>query len=305
METMKVAVLTPFRDEPADWLEVAAASVRTQVRPPNIAEIRHLMIFDGPESELPNWRAETEQVICVGRRSNNVGQTPRLMGAQYAVDQWDSDILFFLDADDAFEPTHVARLVLAASASNAGLIMAPTFRCTIELERYPAQGANYILGPSKRHLGGAQIYISTSSSALNRPAFAVLPSLELPTDRLHTQHDWFFSWLCASRGVRLGWTSFPTYRYRIRRPGFYQDHGLPVPKDAQREKTSRELEDLRVWNAMPLEEKDRHIASIGITDGLGTVSYQSVKSAIGARVNDTVVATYDRSAGLKIQPFSK
>lgn len=63
---MKVAVLTPFCSEPAQWLETAAASVRRQIRIPQISEIRHLMIFDGADADIPAWEKAGEHVIAVG-----------------------------------------------------------------------------------------------------------------------------------------------------------------------------------------------------------------------------------------------
>ena len=92
------AVITPYHQEPLDWLERCHQSCLDQGH-----AIRHVMVADGhPRAELDGW--DIDHLVLPQQHADN-GNTPRCAGALSAINRGYWPILF-LDADNYFRPWH-------------------------------------------------------------------------------------------------------------------------------------------------------------------------------------------------------
>lgn len=101
-----IAVVTPTTGD-FGKLKRCADSIAAQ----NVvgAKLAHVLVWDG--SEMMPCVAKDERmdthVICLPKRANNAGATPRAVGSTYAVGTLGASMLAFLDDDNEFDPTHL------------------------------------------------------------------------------------------------------------------------------------------------------------------------------------------------------
>lgn len=111
---MRVAVVTPYHQEPRAWLERCIASVRAQTH-----ACTHLLVADG---QAQDWiDAAGARQLRLGTPHADYGNTPRSLGAQLMVAE-KFDAIAFLDADNWYEPDHIARCVATAESSAADFV---------------------------------------------------------------------------------------------------------------------------------------------------------------------------------------
>lgn len=105
----RVAVITPYYKEPRPWLERCLASVRAQTHP-----VTHVVVADGHPQD---WLDDSGvRHLRLDRAHADFGNTPRSLGAQLAVSEG-FDAVCFLDADNWYEPDHVAGCLAAVAAA--------------------------------------------------------------------------------------------------------------------------------------------------------------------------------------------
>ena len=98
---MRIAVVTPYYQESTDILRRCHDSVVAQTH-----AVTHIMLADGhPNDTVDGWDAL--HVRLPG--SQDTGDTPRAIGALLA-SSMSSDAISLLDADNWFEPEHIANL---------------------------------------------------------------------------------------------------------------------------------------------------------------------------------------------------
>jgi glycosyltransferase involved in cell wall biosynthesis len=116
---MRLAVITPYYNEPLEMLRRCASSVAEQTLP----NIDHIFVSDG----FPNDEIDAFPNVIHMRVPNHgdYGDTPRLMGALHAVNRG-YDGIAFLDADNWYEKGHLELLLRAAI--NAGVPVATATR---------------------------------------------------------------------------------------------------------------------------------------------------------------------------------
>jgi glycosyltransferase involved in cell wall biosynthesis len=103
---MRVAVVTPYYKEPAEWLGRCIRSVREQTR-----EATHFVVADGHPQD---WVDDAGvRHLKLDRAHGDYGNTPRALGAMLAVSEG-YDAIAFLDGDNWYAPEHVQRCVEAA-----------------------------------------------------------------------------------------------------------------------------------------------------------------------------------------------
>lgn len=110
---MKIAVVTPYYKEPLEVIRRAHESVKSQTVP-----VDHILVADGfARPEIDGWDARH---ISLPNHAD-YGDTPRLVGAASAA-SLDYEALLLLDADNWFEPTHVAAMVDRAVKTQADIV---------------------------------------------------------------------------------------------------------------------------------------------------------------------------------------
>ena len=113
---MRVAIITPYFQEPREWLERCLASVRRQT-----VACEHFVVADGhPQAWLDGAGVRH---VRLDRGHDDYGNTPRAIGGQLAVSEG-FDAVAFLDADNWFDPQHVATCLEAALRTHADVITA-------------------------------------------------------------------------------------------------------------------------------------------------------------------------------------
>lgn len=114
---MRVAVVTPYFKEPLEVLQRCHDSVRAQTH----ADVTHILVADGhPRPEVGGWQA-LHYPLPVNH--NDSGDTPRLVGLASAAARG-FDAIALLDADNWFEPEHIAEMVAAQARTGAHVVTA-------------------------------------------------------------------------------------------------------------------------------------------------------------------------------------
>lgn len=106
---MKVAVVTPYFEEPAETLERCLASVRRQDH-----AATHILVADGHPRE--SLRSAGVRHVSLDRSHADAGNTARGLGALLAVAEG-FEAIAFLDADNWFDEQHVSTCLEAARAA--------------------------------------------------------------------------------------------------------------------------------------------------------------------------------------------
>jgi len=115
---MKVAVVTPYFQEPLEVLQRCHDSVRSQTCD---GEVVHFMVADGyPRPEVDAWAVRH---LPLPWNHGDYGDTPRTIAAMSAASQG-FDAIAFLDADNWYEPEHIATLARVQAESGADVVTA-------------------------------------------------------------------------------------------------------------------------------------------------------------------------------------
>jgi hypothetical protein len=100
---MKIAVVTPYYKETTDKLARCVSSVENQTHP-----CTHIMVADGHPNAY--FDQANVQHIVLPQAHGDFGDTPRCIGTMAAYSQG-FDAVCWLDADNWFEPNHIATMV--------------------------------------------------------------------------------------------------------------------------------------------------------------------------------------------------
>lgn len=151
---MRIAVVTPYFDEPTEWLRRGHESVLAQG-----VGATHIFVSDGrPNEAVPAWGC---QHILLRRHHADWGNTPRMAGGLSAASQG-FDAVAYLDADDWFLDGHLEGLIAAAEAGGEF--------CTSRRMLHRIDGSP--IGPCPDVDG--EITADSSGILLTRTAFATL-----------------------------------------------------------------------------------------------------------------------------------
>ena len=108
---MRVAVVTPYYRTPDAWLRMCHESVRAQSH-----TCTHILVADGVAQEIvQNFDC---QHIVLSKGHADYGDTPRAIGSMSAIGQG-FDAITYLDADNWYEPNHIASLLELHRSTNA------------------------------------------------------------------------------------------------------------------------------------------------------------------------------------------
>lgn len=213
---MKVAVVTPYYKEDEALLRQAHDSVLAQ----RVA-CRHILIADGePKPALDGWDAWH---VRLGQCHDDYGDTPRAIGALMAAARG-FDAVAFLDADNWYEPNHVASLIDLHGRTGAVV-------CTSGRQLRAVDGSLLLADDGLDYGVGS---IDTNSLFVTRSAFAVLPLWATIPRWLAAIGDCVFWMGVLASGATTAHSGEPTICYRSRAAGHYAAAGLPPPPEAAR-----------------------------------------------------------------------
>jgi hypothetical protein len=152
---MKVAVVTPYHNEPLEILKRCHDSVLSQTE----GEAIHILAADGvPRSEIDGWDKVRHLKLPPHR---DFGDTPRAIGALSAA-TWGAEAICFLDADNWFEPNHLACMIGLQLKTGAQVV-------TATRTLYRLDGTR--LGLCAESNG--RTFVDTNGYFLTRPTFPI------------------------------------------------------------------------------------------------------------------------------------
>jgi len=122
---MKVAVITPYYNEPLDVIVRCKNSVDNQI----YKNIKHIFVADGkPNSWIDTW-TEVEHIVLPDSH-RDAGATPRALGAISAFSR-NFDAVTFLDADNTCYDYHIEAMVELLKKSKTDIVTTTREICTI------------------------------------------------------------------------------------------------------------------------------------------------------------------------------
>jgi glycosyltransferase involved in cell wall biosynthesis len=243
---MRVAVVTPYFEEPMDVLAQCHQSVLAQTIP-----CAHFLVADGVDR--PEVRAWVAEHVRLPRAHADNGNTPRAIGSLSAMNQG-FDAIAYLDADNWYEPGHVERLLQLCREKNAAVAVA-----TRNIHRIDG---SFLATDSKsfeRH-GLAD----TSCLLMTRRAFSLLPLWAMMPKHLSPVCDRVFWSAIVNRGFPYARLEQPTVCFRSRYRVHYESLGEVAPPGTRsNEETTGEA--YRWWNGLSSEARTMWSSFLGAT----------------------------------------
>jgi len=208
--TPLVAVITPYFDEPIDYLRKCHQSVRQQTLP-----CTHIFVSDGkPCAEIDHWPVHH---IKLPTSHADIGSTPRLIGSFHAVGSG-YNYLSFLDADNWYSSDHLSTLYATHLATGASFVSCG--RTLVDI-------TGSILGPCP--ITSPDSFIDTSCMFLHRSIFNLLHNWVLMPDYGHLIGDRIFYHYIKQSGCLMSHSHNNSVFYRCTKVGLYDLIGVKPP----------------------------------------------------------------------------
>ncbi len=223
---MRVAVVTPYYQEPRAWLERCIASVAAQTQPCD-----HILVADG---HAQDWLdAAGVRHIKLDRGHADYGNTPRALGALLAVSEG-YDAIAFLDADNWYAPEHVQRCAERAEASGADYVTA---------SRHWARADGSVMNVAiAEDMNGT--HVDTNCFFLLFGAFHTIPRMVLMPKPMAMHFDRYYLQSLREEGLREARTQTRSVYYLCTWSGVYRSIGEEPPAFA---KEGVPVERLQAW----------------------------------------------------------
>jgi glycosyltransferase involved in cell wall biosynthesis len=210
----KVAIVTPYYDDPVKWLERCHESVLAQSYPTT-----HILVADGkPNREVERWHARH---IRLPHRHCDFGDTPRTVGAVDAIGSG-YDAIGFLDADNWLAEDHVASCLAAAQEARAGFVSSGRYLCHLN---------GRVMGVCDNCNG--ETFVDTSSMLFLGDGLPLVYEWNKIPWNYHPICDRVMFSKVKSSGVQRAHVARPTVYYRVSQPSIYELLDEPVPETAQ------------------------------------------------------------------------
>lgn len=207
----RIAVITPYHREPAGMLRQCHESVKAQRIPAD-----HFMVADGhPDAEVAGW--DVRHVVLPGEH-RDFGATPRGVGSVLA-DAEGYDFIAYLDADNWYEPDHLASLLELHAQTGAPVC------CSFRSFHRPGGETLATTEPEEDSLK----HVDTSCFLLHRAAFGVMPVWTRMPKRLVPLGDRVFLAALRKERFTILSTRKRTVAYRTLHELHYRNAGLEPP----------------------------------------------------------------------------
>ncbi len=222
----RVAVVTPFCNEAAEWLAQAQRSVAAQTYPCD-----HILVGDAAASAPPL----PATVVNLPTRVGDFGDTPRAVGSFYAAGLG-YDAIAYLDADNWYHPDHIATLVALHLQTHAPVVTSR--RAFVRLDgSYMAECAE----------SDGENFCDANCLFITRPAFAVLSTWALMDRIFHAIDDRVMWHAIKQQNYARAHTARATVAYRARLANFYIDMGEAPPAGIKTGQVESIMEALTAW----------------------------------------------------------
>ena len=213
-KSWRVAVITPYHDEPVELLARCHRSVLMQEYP-----CTHVLVADGPGQTAVSTWACRHIVLGVGHHDN--GNTPRSIGALAAMNEG-FDSIAFLDVDNWFAPDHIKRAIDTQLETDCSVVFSDrhiVFPSGQRLTSLPHEDL------SRRHVD-TSCMVLFASSFCHLACWSQMPRLfSQQCDRV------MFAQLMANQ--RCAWTGATTVFYETWYANHFLTAGLLPPLNAK------------------------------------------------------------------------
>jgi len=242
--TSRVAIITPYWQEPRAVLEACIASVAAQSVP-----AEHLLIADGAPQDWVDGASVRH--IRLDRNHGDYGNVARSIGALLAAGEG-YDAVGFLDADNRIDADHVALCLATAQVEPCDVVIAR--------RRFELPDGTPV--PVREDAG----LIDTNCLFLLPGAFPVIARWALIPQPLSEIGDRLFHAALTSAGCEMARTDRPSVTYVSQWAAHYAALGRAIPPDAR----NLDLGAIAVWFAgLSPEERDRADHLVGAQVRLG------------------------------------
>ncbi|MEM1411307.1 MAG: glycosyltransferase family A protein [Pseudomonadota bacterium] len=242
---MRVAVITPYHREPSSLLEQCHESVDQQALDAGDSCV-HVLVADGHASEaVASFAAEH---IVLPRENSDNGNTPRAMGSLYAAGQG-FDAIAYLDADNWYQPSHIASLLEAHRKTGAPVCASGRIFHRPDGSRLP------ISEPED-----GQNHCDTSCFLVTQAAYRLVAVWGLMPRVLSPLCDRFFFQAMRAWKYAFHYTGQPTLAFRTRYAAHYVAAGERPPDDA---KVNPAAESIQAWHALTEREQEDYYKRLG------------------------------------------
>ena len=207
---IKIAVVTPYFNESMAVLSDCHASVVSQTH-----SCRHVLVADGnPLSEIDQLNIDH---IKLPQCHNDVGSTPRLIGAYHAIGLG-YDLIAFLDADNWYSPDHISQVVEVFKSQG------PEF---ISTSRYLCRPDRSVM--STCPFTNPQRFIDTSCMIFAKGSFHLLSNWVLMPQYGHPISDRIMLYYILRAKLKSFNIDKHTVYYRCYKEGIYHHLGEDIP----------------------------------------------------------------------------
>lgn len=241
---MKVFVVTPYFQEPIEWLRECHESVMRQS-----AACTHVMIADGnPRPEIDSWQV---MHVKLPQGARDHGGTPRGIGGMFAQGQR-AEAIAYLDADNWYHDDHIERMIDCVARGGAEVGVA-TMRV------FTADKGFSEPHDDKAH---SDFFVDTNRLFLTRAVFNCLDVWARIPPRLSVIHDRLFWLILISHARRYCVYDQETVAYRTRHRGYYLQRDIPLPENPKNN-AAQIRESYDFWNGLDQTQRDAFFLRMG------------------------------------------
>jgi glycosyltransferase involved in cell wall biosynthesis len=234
---MRVAVVTPYCNEPVDMLDQCHRSVANQSH-----NARHIMVSDGPSNpRVQSWDVDH---IALPRLHNDNGNLARCVGALHAQTEG-YDAVAFLDADNWFRPEHIALMVGLQRSTGAQV-------CTAARSLYRIDGT--LMREIDAESDGSG-FADTSCMFIHSSGYETLPLWAQMPVKMSPVCDRVVWMAILLRGLRRAHSPLQTVAFRTRYAHAYRSMGETPPRGAKEDSTFLPAFDF--WATMTPQDRVR------------------------------------------------
>ena len=212
--SVKPAVITPYFNEDRSTLDRCIQSVAGQQY-----GATHFLVADG-KAKKSLVDLDIEHLILPGPH-RDYGNTPRCIGALSAINRG-YNAIFFLDADNWYEPNHIEEAVKVKIDSTAADVVVSSRKIILPDNVEVSVDADEL----------ARNHVDTSCMALFEEAFSILPLWATMTPELSSVGDRVIFNTMRQRNFRIEFTNKKTVNYSTNYKYHYKKAGLQVPLGA-------------------------------------------------------------------------
>jgi len=212
----RYAAITPYHKEDRHVLERCITSVRQQT-----IKTDHFLISDGfPQDWIDS---AVLRHIKLGVEHGDYGNTPRGIGGLLAAAQG-YDGIFFLDADNWLEPSHVQACLTAASSQ-----FETALECDLVIAQRLFRRPDESIMPVQEEVG----HVDTNCLFFLPGAYNLLSIWVTMPKLMASLGDRFFYQVVASRGLKISQCGLATVNYSCLWEIFYRQLGEAPPPGAK------------------------------------------------------------------------